>query len=160
MRQKKGYTSRQVLALSHKLGLPGGTAESVVAATLNSILGTTGTKRETLNNYFSTRPEINGVEPFKKKTASFVYSGSAVSKPENFYESREWRELRYKALVMYGAVCQCCGASRATGAVIHVDHIKPRSKFPELMLSIENLQILCADCNIGKSNKDSTDWRS
>jgi 5-methylcytosine-specific restriction endonuclease McrA len=28
-----------------------------------------------------------------------------------------------------------------------------------LALEITNLQVLCADCNIGKSNTDETDWR-
>ena len=78
---------------------------------------------------------------------------------DGFYETREWRELRYKALVKNGAKCQCCGASRSDGVRIHVDHIKPRSKFPELQLELTNLQILCEDCNLGKSNKDCTDWR-
>jgi len=43
--------------------------------------------------------------------------------------------------------------------VLHVDHIKPRSKYPELSLTFSNLQILCEDCNFGKSNIDQTDWR-
>jgi len=76
-----------------------------------------------------------------------------------FYNSREWRTLRYKALMLHGAQCQCCGATRVDGAVLHVDHIKPRSLYPELQLSLGNLQILCQDCNLGKSNKDDTDWR-
>jgi len=46
-----------------------------------------------------------------------------------------------------------------TSRQIHVDHIKPRSKFPELELVFDNLQVLCDDCNIGKSNVDSTDFR-
>lgn len=78
---------------------------------------------------------------------------------DGFYVSREWRDVRYKALVKHGAVCQCCGSSRADGKKLHVDHIKPRSKFPELQLELSNLQILCEDCNLGKSNKDATDWR-
>ncbi len=77
----------------------------------------------------------------------------------DFYESREWRELRYKALKEHGAKCQCCGSSPADGIRLHVDHIKPRSKFPALQLVLSNLQVLCADCNLGKSNKDDTDWR-
>lgn len=77
---------------------------------------------------------------------------------DGFYETRAWRELRYKALVKYGARCQCCGANRDDGVRIHVDHIKPRSKFPDLQLELSNLQVLCEDCNIGKSNKDYTDW--
>lgn len=94
-------------------------------------------------------------EPKKKKEpnkkAAWVYDG--------FYETREWRELRYKALVKHGAACQCCGATRSDGVRLHVDHIKPRSKFPSLQLDISNLQVLCEDCNLGKSNKDDTDWR-
>lgn len=77
----------------------------------------------------------------------------------SFYETREWRELRYQALTLHGGKCQCCGRSASDGVVLHVDHVKPKSKFPELALSLNNLQVLCADCNLGKSNKDSTDWR-
>lgn len=76
-----------------------------------------------------------------------------------FYETQIWKRVRYKALVKYGNRCQCCGSGPQTGAVLHVDHIKPRSKYPQLAFSIGNLQVLCADCNIGKSNKDETDWR-
>lgn len=83
------------------------------------------------------------------------------SKPKaepSFYNSRAWRTLRYQALCMYGGKCQCCGATAET-AILHVDHIKPRSKHPELELEITNLQVLCETCNMGKSNRDSTDWR-
>jgi 5-methylcytosine-specific restriction endonuclease McrA len=45
------------------------------------------------------------------------------------------------------------------GIVIHIDHILPRSKYPELSLVFDNLQVLCESCNLGKSNKDETDWR-
>lgn len=78
---------------------------------------------------------------------------------ESFYTSQPWRELRYEALKIHGAACQCCGRTRKDGAVIHVDHIKPRSKYPHLELEITNLQILCEDCNLGKLHKDETDWR-
>ena len=59
----------------------------------------------------------------------------------------------------YEARCQCCGNSPKTGAVLNVDHIKPRKKYPELALDINNLQILCEECNHGKGNWDETDWR-
>lgn len=81
------------------------------------------------------------------------------SKVVNFYSSRAWRNLRYKALKKYGAICHCCNVSRKQGKVMHVDHIKPRSKYPLLELRLDNLQILCEDCNLGKSNTDETDWR-
>lgn len=76
-----------------------------------------------------------------------------------FYNSREWRELRYRVLTKSDGRCQCCGAKAIDGGRLHVDHIKPRSKFPELALEESNLQVLCEDCNLGKSNIDQTDWR-
>lgn len=79
---------------------------------------------------------------------------------KDFYESAAWRDVRYRALKQHGAKCQCCGATAiSSGAPIHVDHIKPRSKFPELELNIKNLQVLCRDCNLGKRAWDQTDWR-
>lgn len=78
---------------------------------------------------------------------------------DEFLSSYRWRQLRMVAIKMHGAKCQCCGASAATGAVINVDHIKPRRKFPELALVLDNLQVLCDACNHGKGNWDETDWR-
>lgn len=82
-----------------------------------------------------------------------TYVNSAV-----FLSSFEWRQLRFKALQKYGRQCQCCGASPASGAVMNVDHVKSRRRFPELALDIGNLQILCEDCNHGKAN-DIVDFR-
>jgi hypothetical protein len=76
-----------------------------------------------------------------------------------FLTSYAWRTLRMQALKKYGAVCMCCGDSPANGAVMNVDHIKPRKHFPQLALAISNLQILCGACNQGKANWDETDWR-
>jgi len=76
-----------------------------------------------------------------------------------FLSTYEWRRVRMQALKKYGARCQCCGATPASGAVMNVDHIKPRKIFPELALSLENLQVLCHECNHGKGNWDMTDWR-
>ena len=75
-----------------------------------------------------------------------------------FYESREWLDLRYKVLKQYGRICQLCG-NHGKGVIIDVDHIKPRSKYPELELEFTNCQPMCRPCNKGKSNKDETDWR-
>lgn len=83
-----------------------------------------------------------------------------IKNKKSFLNSYEWRVLRMQALVKYGAKCMCCGASKETGATINVDHIKPRLTHPELALDINNLQVLCSECNHGKSNWDSTDWRN
>jgi len=68
-----------------------------------------------------------------------------------FYSTQEWRSLRWRVLMECGAVCCVCGATKETsGRPLHVDHIKPRYKFPALELVRSNLQVLCEDCNLGK----------
>ncbi|MGM9508795.1 HNH endonuclease [Larkinella sp. GY13] len=54
--------------------------------------------------------------------------------------------------------CSCRRSAKEHGIVLHVDHIKPRSLGGHD--EINNLQTMCMKCNIGKSNKDSTDLRS
>ena len=62
--------------------------------------------------------------------------------------------LRMRFLVMQRDDFKCClcGRSPATtpGLQLHIDHIKPWSKGGETLM--ENLQTLCFDCNLGKSN--------
>lgn len=60
--------------------------------------------------------------------------------------------LRWKVLHRDRFTCCGCGSSPATtiGVELHVDHIVPWSKGGESVF--ENLQTLCSDCNLGKSN--------
>lgn len=77
----------------------------------------------------------------------------------NFCFTREWLEVRMKVFEAVGTVCMCCGATKEN-AVMTVDHIKPRSKYPTLALSPSNLQVLCRECNKGKGNSSEMDYRS
>ena len=79
---------------------------------------------------------------------------------DQFYTSRQWQRLRYKVLSKSSMSCALCGARRSDGAELHVDHIEPRSLRPDLELDVDNLQVLCKDCNLGKSNLDNTDFRA
>ncbi len=109
--------------------------------------------------------KLEGMIPVAQRTTSKVVKAPLPKrrapqiKVDGFYDSREWRELRYQALAMNNGQCECCGAGKHDGTQLHVDHIKPRSIYPDLELEITNLQILCRDCNLGKSNKDDRDWR-
>jgi len=110
-------------------------------------------KRERLN---SIKNKIK--ENYKKKARQKKVHPKATNK--DFYKSDAWKALRYQALRNSEGTCQCCGAKARDGIQLHVDHVKPRSLFPELALDLDNLQILCDDCNIGKDNIDSFDWRN
>lgn len=69
---------------------------------------------------------------------------------DNFYTTKKWLSLRYDFIVNSKKECNLCGSTKKP---FHIDHIKPRSKHPELELDPNNLQILCADCNYGKGCK-------
>jgi 5-methylcytosine-specific restriction endonuclease McrA len=83
----------------------------------------------------------------------FYESEATRIDPEEFYSSRDWRKLRYEVL-RKNRKCGLCGDDRR----LHVDHIKPISKYPSLALNLSNLQILCEDCNLGKSNIYEDNW--
>jgi 5-methylcytosine-specific restriction endonuclease McrA len=76
-----------------------------------------------------------------------------------FLRCEEWRRVRMMVLERDGAKCACCGATAKAGAVLNVDHVKPRRYHPELALTLANLQVLCSVCNHGKGNQFDTDWR-
>lgn len=60
--------------------------------------------------------------------------------------------LRFQVLKRDSFKCCICGRSPSTigGLELQVDHIIPWSKGGET--TIDNLQTLCSDCNLGKSN--------
>ena len=63
-----------------------------------------------------------------------------------------WR-LRATVLIRDNCLCRMCGASPAKdpAVTLHVDHIVPWSMGGAT--TAQNLQTLCAACNIGKSNR-------
>lgn len=92
--------------------------------------------------------------------AAGTYDHKAFLRSPEFLRSRDWLEVRYAALLRCGKMCMVCGARGMPSNPLHVDHIKPRVKFPELALDINNLQVLCNQCNFGKGWKDQTDHRN
>lgn len=86
-------------------------------------------------------------------------SGTPQEKIEAFYRCYAWRKIRFTVLQKFGAKCLCCNATRESGKIMHVDHVKPLRFNWELRLDPENLQILCDECNHGKGNWSEADFR-
>ena len=82
---------------------------------------------------------------------------TSVVNAENSRRHKTKREvslsLRYEVLKRDGFRCVKCGRSPATkvGVELHIDHILPCACGGET--SVDNLQTLCSDCNLGKSDK-------
>lgn len=69
-------------------------------------------------------------------------------------------QLRFRVMRRDNFKCCYCGKSPAThpGIELHVDHIVAWSKGGET--EIDNLQTLCSECNLGKSDLSETNYES
>lgn len=65
-----------------------------------------------------------------------------------FYKSEEWKEKKKEVYQNLYKMCCVCGSEEK----LVVDHIKPLRFFWEERLNIENLQILCDECNLEKGS--------
>lgn len=75
----------------------------------------------------------------------------------SFYYTQDWQVISSFIRSIYPKKCMKCNKKNTE---FHVDHIIPRSIKPDLELDFRNLQVLCKDCNLEKSNKESIDYRS
>ena len=111
---------------------------------------------------YSGSPESN-MRVAERRTQTFVSMSSVEPASPEFLKTSEWAFVRMQALEGFKRTgkfhCHCCMAAPAPGSPLHVDHIKPRKFFPGLALEVENLQLLCPTCNLGKANWSQTDWR-
>jgi len=122
------------------------------ASTANKIASMLGLERDGQGNGYAKKAIIEW------HLKAITGSKSAPIETDDFYSSQSWRKARYQTLKNCNGKCVLCGSPPGKHS-LHVDHIKPRSDRPDLALDPKNLQVLCRDCNLGKSNKDSIDWR-
>lgn len=109
-----------------------------------------------LGEYYDTSSQLSMVVLPKKEKNTIIKNSNNIE-IKGFYDSDNWQYLRKLTLDTYGCVCMKCHAKNTE---MHVDHIKPRSKYPELELDKDNLQVLCKSCNMEKSNNNEIDYRT
>ena len=74
-----------------------------------------------------------------------------VTKPKKksnrkvYYSAKEWQSARKQVFDRDGHSCYVCG-----NLATHIDHLLPKSKYPELALNLDNLKPICYDCNFEK----------
>lgn len=76
-----------------------------------------------------------------------------IDEADAFYASAEWKLLRDEVIKDQGRVCRDCGITIRNDADVTVDHIQPRSKYPDLALARDNLRVLCRSCNSKKGDR-------
>lgn len=78
-------------------------------------------------------------------------------KSDRFYSSSEWIHIRDEYLKTQSNESGYYQCSYCKEVIMNydvtVDHVKPRSKYPELSLDFKNLAIACRPCNSSKGNR-------
>ena len=104
------------------------------------------------------KTEVAALWDFFRKIPEEQRTAIGGSPSAVFYKTHEWRKFRYMFISCFGAKCMACGATPKQGAVIEVDHIRPRHLYPEIAFRPDNLQILCEDCHAGKGQGYTDSW--
>lgn len=95
-------------------------------------------------------------QPFSGKECAEDYAKSLLCNQRKRKPLKP--SLRYAVLERDGFRCRACGFSASEGATLHVDHIHPLSKGGSN--HVDNLQALCADCNLGKGSSFAGEVRN
>ena len=101
--------------------------------------------------------ELDILPSFSKSMDIFKSTDETIEElPKRISEQKGKRNiplaLRYKVLKKDNCKCVACGASsKDSNVVLHIDHKIPFSLGG--LTTLENLQTLCQECNISKSNK-------
>ncbi|MFC1938609.1 HNH endonuclease [Chloroflexota bacterium] len=113
-----------------------------------------------INNYvidgiILSRPRKERMESVKARVLELAQERKIrIEEQRQFYTSAEWNNIRKLVIEEGGRVCVLCHKYIENEKDITVDHKKPRSKYPELQLSRDNLRILCRSCTSKKGDRE------
>ncbi|MBI5687444.1 MAG: HNH endonuclease [Verrucomicrobia bacterium] len=105
------------------------------------------------------RPRLEAVRTLTEKLLREGLKQYEVEQLEylKFYMTPEWRSLRATTIRRKGKTCNRCGMKIRTPKDVTVDHILPRSVYPDRALDPKNLQVLCRSCNSAKGARMETE---
>lgn len=111
-------------------------------------------ERSTKQKIEKLKKQKSGICGSIKRDFSIIMSDQKLNfiLSDEFYNSTDWISIRDRVLRERPNFCVNCQST----VDLCVDHINPRSKFPEQALDFKNTQILCRSCNSSKSN--NLDW--
>jgi len=115
--------------------------------------------KENLEMIGNTRGFKKGSIPWNKgKKSPWLSERNRINNPQKKGKlSSTWKGgcmmyMKKQALIRDDYTCQICGMREPE--IMVVDHIKPKSIFPELALEINNLMTLCPNCHARKTIRE------
>lgn len=84
-------------------------------------------------------------------------SGEMTLKKQGFYQKAAWRRVRRQALERDHYLCQECLRHKRFTRATEVHHKKPAEEYPELALTLSNLESLCWNCHEQTKHRAGSD---
>ena len=98
--------------------------------------------------------------PSKTPVIPQTFSNISYKESMKFWKSVDWKNLRKEFLSQCkNQQCKYCFEDLNNSKRLNIDHIKPIKTNWDLRLDINNLQILCEDCNKYKGSKQNGNSR-
>ena len=77
---------------------------------------------------------------------------------ESLWTRYNHKEVRDCLVMMYSGLCCYCESRIGDVAWEHIEHRKPKKRFPASTFSWDNLHLACPKCNMAKSDKWNSDF--
>lgn len=78
--------------------------------------------------------------------------------PESFYDHYRQDDVKKRLMQMYKELCCYCEGRIGVVEFGHIEHRKPKRKFPEECYNWDNLHLACTRCNTKKGEKYSKQY--
>ncbi len=82
-----------------------------------------------------------------------AYNNVIKDVPEKFKSRYRRADVKEALEQMYDGRCCYCESQIGVTDYEHIEHLRPKTRFPELWFDWENLHWACPKCNIAKSSK-------
>jgi hypothetical protein len=83
----------------------------------------------------------------KRGANHWNWKGGITNRWDKLHNSLEYKTWRLKIWQRDNFTCQECGGQQSKKNPLNAHHKKPKSKYPELILDLDNGQTLCRDCH-------------
>lgn len=75
------------------------------------------------------------------------WTGYTTTRWQRVINTKEWKAWRMAVFTRDGFHCSLCGSASVRGRKLQAHHIRPKSKYPELVFDVSNGITLCAPCH-------------
>lgn len=111
--------------------------------------------QQVVRQLLQTKKQIDdNLKHLKRRAAEIEHKYEPRNEFERWKRSeagKAWKRDRYQKQKERCALCKCAVSVKGS----HIDHIKPLAHFPELAIDLNNLRILCSNCNCQKGHSFS-----